>query len=195
MRAAIFKTINQRASKDEHRLIRHRIHKKNRVCSSSCAGPQSDQGPASQEVKHEDSPKNTVVLQLVSEVSTVELVALSSPQISPSSQLSDAGSDASTADVSEAADATAPTAESGGHTDAMSTNEEQRADEDKDPKQSKAHLHCPVCKVTVNSISQMEAHNSGTNVSSFPSESVALMIRTRPSPVFCCSLHQAQSTN
>uniref|UniRef100_H2UTM2 Zinc finger protein 385C n=1 Tax=Takifugu rubripes TaxID=31033 RepID=H2UTM2_TAKRU len=94
-------------------------------------------------------------------VSTVELVALSSPQISPSSQLSDAGSDTSTADVLEAADATAPTTE-GGQTEATSTNGEQRTDDDKDPKQSKAHLHCPVCKVTVNSISQMEAHNSGT---------------------------------
>lgn len=146
-------------------------------------------------MKHEDAPKNAVVLRLVSEVSTVELVALSSPQISPSSQLSDAGSDASTADVLEAVDATAPTTESGGHTEATSTNGEQRTDEDKDPKQSKAHLHCPVCKVTVNSISQMEAHNSGTSVSSFTFEYVAVMIRTRQSPVFCCSLHQAQSTN
>lgn len=93
----------------------------------------------------------------------MELVALSSPQISPSSQLSDAGSDTSTADVSEAADATAPPAESGSHTDGASTNGEQRSDEDKDAKQIKAHLHCPVCKVTVNSISQLEAHNSGTN--------------------------------
>lgn len=195
MQASIFKTINQSVSKDEHCLIKHRIHQKNHVGSSSCAGPQSDQGPASQDVKHEDAPKNAVVLRLVSEVSTVELVALSSPQISPSSQLSDAGSDASTADVLEAADATAPTTESGGHTEATSTNGEQRIDEDKDPKQSKAHLHCPVCKVTVNSISQMEAHNSGTNVSSSTFESVAVTIRTRQSPVFCCSLHQAQSTN
>uniref|UniRef100_H3D2C7 Zinc finger protein 385C n=1 Tax=Tetraodon nigroviridis TaxID=99883 RepID=H3D2C7_TETNG len=83
-------------------------------------------------------------------------------RISPSPQLSDAGSDTSTAEVSEAADASAPIAESGSHTDVTSTNGEHRTDEDKDPKQSKAHLHCPVCKVTVNSISQLEAHNSGT---------------------------------
>lgn len=127
------------------------------------AGLQADQGPTSQEMKHEESPKNAVVLRLVSEVSTVELVALSSPQISPSPQLSDAGSDGSAAEVSEAADAPAPTAESGSHTDATSASEEQPTEEDKDPKQSKAHLHCPVCKVTVNSISQLEAHNSGTS--------------------------------
>uniref|UniRef100_A0A3Q0RMV5 Zinc finger protein 385C n=1 Tax=Amphilophus citrinellus TaxID=61819 RepID=A0A3Q0RMV5_AMPCI len=46
--------------------------------------------------------------------------------------------------------------------DTSSTNGEPRTDDDKDPKKSKAHLHCPVCKVTVNSVSQLEAHNSGT---------------------------------
>uniref|UniRef100_A0A3Q3XQA8 Matrin-type domain-containing protein n=1 Tax=Mola mola TaxID=94237 RepID=A0A3Q3XQA8_MOLML len=90
------------------------------------------------------------------------LVALSPPQISPSSQLSDAGSDTSTAEVAEAAEAMGPTVESGSHADMSSTNGEPRTDEDKDPKKGKAHLHCPVCKVTVNSISQLEAHNSGT---------------------------------
>uniref|UniRef100_A0A3Q3XKD1 Matrin-type domain-containing protein n=1 Tax=Mola mola TaxID=94237 RepID=A0A3Q3XKD1_MOLML len=108
------------------------------------------------------SPKSSVMLTPVSEVSTVELVALSPPQISPSSQLSDAGSDTSTAEVAEAAEAMGPTVESGSHADMSSTNGEPRTDEDKDPKKGKAHLHCPVCKVTVNSISQLEAHNSGT---------------------------------
>uniref|UniRef100_A0A8C6WG90 Zinc finger protein 385C n=1 Tax=Neogobius melanostomus TaxID=47308 RepID=A0A8C6WG90_9GOBI len=40
-----------------------------------------------------------------------------------------------------------------------STSEETQTDKDKT---SKSHLHCPVCKVTVNSASQLEAHNSGT---------------------------------
>uniref|UniRef100_A0A3Q3X8K3 Matrin-type domain-containing protein n=1 Tax=Mola mola TaxID=94237 RepID=A0A3Q3X8K3_MOLML len=62
----------------------------------------------------------------------------------------------------EAAEAMGPTVESGSHADMSSTNGEPRTDEDKDPKKGKAHLHCPVCKVTVNSISQLEAHNSGT---------------------------------
>lgn len=102
------------------------------------------------------------MLTPVSEVSTADLVALSPPQISPSSQLSEAGSDAGAAEVLEAAEAAGPNAESGSNADTSSANGEPRADEDKDPKKSKAHLHCPVCKVTVNSVSQLEAHNSGT---------------------------------
>lgn len=107
------------------------------------------------------------MLTPVSEVSCVELVTLSPPQISPSSQLSETASDTSApeapeaAEAAEAAEATGLTAESGSHADTSSTNGEPHTDEDKDPKKSKAHLHCPVCKVTVNSLSQLEAHNSG----------------------------------
>lgn len=126
------------------------------------AGPQSDLETANLEVKLDESPRSSVMLTPVSEVSAADLVALSPPQISPSSQLSEAGSDAGAAEVPEAAEAAGPTAESGSNADTSSANGEPRADEDKDPKKSKAHLHCPVCKVTVNSVSQLEAHNSGT---------------------------------
>uniref|UniRef100_A0A8C0ITL7 Zinc finger protein 385C n=1 Tax=Chelonoidis abingdonii TaxID=106734 RepID=A0A8C0ITL7_CHEAB len=34
-------------------------------------------------------------------------------------------------------------------------------DRDKEGKKSKQHLYCPTCKVTVNSASQLEAHNTG----------------------------------
>uniref|UniRef100_A0A7M4ECA5 Zinc finger protein 385C n=1 Tax=Crocodylus porosus TaxID=8502 RepID=A0A7M4ECA5_CROPO len=34
-------------------------------------------------------------------------------------------------------------------------------DSEKDGKKSKPHLYCPTCKVTVNSLSQLEAHNTG----------------------------------
>nr|XP_013801826.1 PREDICTED: zinc finger protein 385C [Apteryx mantelli mantelli] len=34
-------------------------------------------------------------------------------------------------------------------------------DGDKEGKKSKQHLYCPTCKVTVNSLSQLEAHNTG----------------------------------
>lgn len=101
------------------------------------------------------------MLTPVSEISSVELVTLSPPQISPSSQLSETASDTSAPEAPEAAEATGTTTESGSHADSSSTNGEPRTDEDKDPKKSKAHLHCPVCKVTVNSVSQLEAHNSG----------------------------------
>uniref|UniRef100_A0A3Q0RMX4 Zinc finger protein 385C n=1 Tax=Amphilophus citrinellus TaxID=61819 RepID=A0A3Q0RMX4_AMPCI len=62
----------------------------------------------------------------------------------------------------EVPDAVGSASESGSRADTSSTNGEPRTDDDKDPKKSKAHLHCPVCKVTVNSVSQLEAHNSGT---------------------------------
>ncbi|XP_034566935.1 zinc finger protein 385C isoform X1 [Notolabrus celidotus] len=134
-------------------------------------GIQSDLEPANLEAKLEKSPRSSVMLTPVSEVSSADLVSMSPPQISPSSQLSETASDTSSpeapeaaeaAEASEASEAAGQTTESGINADSSSTNEESRSDEDKDPKKSKAHLHCPVCKVTVNSVSQLEAHNSGT---------------------------------
>lgn len=107
------------------------------------------------------------MLTPVSEVSSVELVTLSPPQISPSPQVSETASDTSAPEAPEAAEAAEaedPTNESGSRADTSSTSGEPHADDDKDPKKSKAHLHCPVCKVTVNSVSQLEAHNSGKNI-------------------------------
>ncbi|KAM9843948.1 zinc finger protein 385C [Aulostomus maculatus] len=121
---------------------------------------QSDLEPASVDVKLEESPSSSVMLTPVSDVSSMELVTLSPPQISPSSQLSETASDTSNPDVSEAAEAAGPTTESSSNADKSSTNGEAPTDEDN--KKIKAHLHCPVCKVTVNSVSQLEAHNSGT---------------------------------
>ncbi|KAK5855951.1 hypothetical protein PBY51_007580 [Eleginops maclovinus] len=92
----------------------------------------------------------------------MELVTLSTPQISPSSQLSETASDTSTPEVPEAIDAEGPITEAGSPVDASSIKEEPQTDEDPESKKSKAHLHCPVCKVTVNSTSQLDAHNSGT---------------------------------
>uniref|UniRef100_A0A672GIS9 Zinc finger protein 385C n=1 Tax=Salarias fasciatus TaxID=181472 RepID=A0A672GIS9_SALFA len=112
-----------------------------------------------------ESPRSSVMLTPVSEVSSVELAALSPPQVSPSSQLSETASDAGAPEAPEAAEAPGSAggepaaAESAGRADAFG---EPCGDDDKDPKKSKAHLHCPVCKVTVNSVSQLEAHNSGT---------------------------------
>lgn len=102
------------------------------------------------------------MLTPVSDVSSVELVTLSPPQISPSSQLSETASDTGAPEVPEAAEAAGPTAESAGLEDKSSTNGDAQTDEDS--KKSKAHLHCPVCKVTVNSVSQLEAHNSGEDI-------------------------------
>ncbi|KAL0992773.1 hypothetical protein UPYG_G00098180 [Umbra pygmaea] len=110
-------------------------------------------------VKLNQSPGPSVSMMLtpVSEVSCMELATLSPrPQgeVSPSSQGSDSG----------ASDASGPEApgtalESGSQPDTSST---EGGEDDKEPKRSKLHLHCPVCKVTVNSTSQLDAHNSGT---------------------------------
>lgn len=115
-------------------------------------------------MKLEESPRSSVMLTPVSEDSSVELATLSPPQVSPSSQLSETASDTSAPEVPEATEAPGPATESGTQLDTSSTDGEPRTDEDKDPKKSKAHLHCPVCKVTVNSTSQLEAHNSGKKI-------------------------------
>ncbi|XP_031585746.1 zinc finger protein 385C isoform X2 [Oreochromis aureus] len=129
------------------------------TCLEEGTSLQSDLESANLEVKLEENPKSSVMLTPVSEVSSMELVTLSPPQISPSSQLSETASDTSAPEVP---DAVGSTNESGIRADTSSTNGVPGTDDDKDPKKSKAHLHCPVCKVTVNSISQLEAHNSGT---------------------------------
>lgn len=100
------------------------------------------------------------MLTPVSDVSAGELAALSPPQVSPSSQLSEGASGAPEAtDAAEAAEAGLS-----GRADTSSADGEAQTDED--GKKSKAHLHCPVCKVTMNSSSQLEAHNSGTDLKS-----------------------------
>ncbi|XP_035262989.1 zinc finger protein 385C isoform X3 [Anguilla rostrata] len=106
-------------------------------------------------VKVEESPGSSVMLTPVSETSTLELAALSSPQVSPASEVSESTSETS------AAENPGPPSEPGSQEPAKSEGE-PRAEGDKDPKKSKQHLHCPVCKVTVNSTSQLEAHNSGS---------------------------------
>ncbi|XP_029293464.1 zinc finger protein 385C isoform X2 [Cottoperca gobio] len=125
------------------------------------ASLQSDQEPANLVTKLYESSRSSLMLTPVSEVSSVELVTLSSHQISPSSQLSETASDSSATEVTEAIEA-AGTITQSGIVSVSIVKEDLRTDEDPDSKKSKAHLHCPVCKVTVNSTSQLEAHNSGT---------------------------------
>ncbi|XP_015253310.1 PREDICTED: zinc finger protein 385C isoform X2 [Cyprinodon variegatus] len=129
---------------------------------------QFDLEPTITEGKLEESPRSSVMLTPVSEVSSMELVTLSPPQISPSLQLMETASDTSTPEgavVTEAIEVTEAiclSSESCSVADPSITTGEACVEDNKDPKKSKAHLHCPVCKVTVNSPSQLEAHNSGT---------------------------------
>ncbi|KAG7334785.1 hypothetical protein KOW79_001381 [Hemibagrus wyckioides] len=91
-------------------------------------------------VKLSEAQVSSVVLTPVSEVSCAD-VAVSSPPSQHSDSLQDA----------------AGPSETGTEQDSLV----KEAPREKDPRRSKHHLHCPVCKVTVNSITQLEAHNSG----------------------------------
>lgn len=82
-----------------------------------------------------------------------------SPQISPASQLSDLPSDSPPVEGCGPATGSAP------HPDPQGSStggEEEMAVKVEETKcNKKQHLHCPTCKVTVNSSSQLEAHCSG----------------------------------
>ncbi|KAM9215063.1 zinc finger protein 385C [Leptosomus discolor] len=72
----------------------------------------------------------------------------------PASELSEGTSDATSVASSTVQAAEAQAAESGSSVSSAPESE-------KEGKKSKQHLYCPTCKVTVNSLSQLEAHNTG----------------------------------
>ncbi|KAA8585358.1 hypothetical protein FQN60_004052, partial [Etheostoma spectabile] len=137
-------------------------NRQRRAGEASSIGRERDRERDRDRSKTSTSEAALPVLMDTSLVEGTKLVTLSSPQISPSSQLSETASDTSAPEVPEAIEAAGPITESGSQADMSIIKDEPHTDEDKDPKKSKAHLHCPVCKVTVNSISQLDAHNSGT---------------------------------
>lgn len=75
----------------------------------------------------------------------------------PASELSEGTSDATSVASSSAQAAEAQAAESGSSVSSAPESE-------KEGKKSKQHLYCPTCKVTVNSLSQLEAHNTGKDI-------------------------------
>lgn len=89
------------------------------------------------------------------EESPVELPGSVAPLGSPpASELSEGTSDATSVASSSAQAAEAQVTESGSSVSSAPESE-------KEGKKSKQHLYCPTCKVTVNSLSQLEAHNTG----------------------------------
>ncbi|XP_009325299.1 PREDICTED: zinc finger protein 385C [Pygoscelis adeliae] len=72
----------------------------------------------------------------------------------PASELSEGTSDATSMASSATQAAEVQAAESGSSVSSAPESE-------KEGKKSKQHLYCPTCKVTVNSLSQLEAHNTG----------------------------------
>ncbi|NXO00350.1 Z385C protein, partial [Rhinopomastus cyanomelas] len=89
------------------------------------------------------------------EPSSTELSGSAAPLGSPpASELSEGTSDVTSLASSGAQAAEAQAAESGSSAGSVPESE-------KEGKKSKQHLYCPTCKVTVNSLSQLEAHNTG----------------------------------
>uniref|UniRef100_A0A452IWU3 C2H2-type domain-containing protein n=1 Tax=Gopherus agassizii TaxID=38772 RepID=A0A452IWU3_9SAUR len=106
-------------------------------------------------LKEPDPECSSLMLTPTSEESSAELSgsvpALVSP---PVSELSEGPSDVASVASLPALGAETPATESGSSIGSA-------PDRDKEGKKSKQHLYCPTCKVTVNSASQLEAHNTG----------------------------------
>ncbi|XP_023691205.2 zinc finger protein 385C-like isoform X2 [Paramormyrops kingsleyae] len=105
-------------------------------------------------VRLEESPGGSVMLTPISEVSSLELPTLTSPYVSPAPQQSVSSDPPGNKVPSLSFEPPSR--------DLPSGEGEAILDGDKDPRRNKQHLHCPVCKVTVNSVSQLDAHNSGS---------------------------------
>lgn len=80
-----------------------------------------------------------------------------SPQIGPGPQISDPPADSLQQEVGTPATSSALQSEP----QENPAGSEQEVGEEGESKSCKKHLHCPTCKVTVNSSSQLEAHCSG----------------------------------
>ncbi|XP_048870792.1 zinc finger protein 385C-like isoform X1 [Brienomyrus brachyistius] len=138
------------------------------------AGPMERmaQDPNLEAMKLDVSPGSSLMLTPSPDSSSLELAGLGSSQVSPISQVSPQESPASQASpvasqVSECTSDNGVPEASGqafepGPQESPGSEGEPRAQGDRDPKKDRQHLHCPVCKVTVNSLSQLEAHNSGS---------------------------------
>ena len=105
--------------------------------------------------KETDGDGPDVALPPGSEQPPAELPGSAAPLGSPPpSEPSEAASDAASITSSAAHGAEAQTAESG-------SSSGSAPDSEKEGRKGKQHLYCPTCKVTVNSLSQLEAHNTG----------------------------------
>ncbi|XP_047233827.1 zinc finger protein 385C-like isoform X3 [Girardinichthys multiradiatus] len=83
-------------------------------------------------------------------------------QVSDGSQLSDLPSDGPHAGRSSPAIGSASDSDPQGSSTSGEEEDATKVKEVKEAKNNKKHLHCPTCKVTVNSSSQLESHCSGS---------------------------------
>ncbi|KAM9426275.1 zinc finger protein 385B-like [Pholidichthys leucotaenia] len=96
-----------------------------------------------------------------SQTSSTDSSSLHSSHLSPGSQFTDFSSNIAHVGGCNRS------ASSGPHSDPQGSHtggdkETVKAEEIKESKNNKKHLHCPTCKVTVNSTSQLESHCSGS---------------------------------
>ncbi|XP_042332696.1 zinc finger protein 385C isoform X3 [Sceloporus undulatus] len=116
----------------------------------------------------------SLMMMSPSEESSAKLASGILPLVSPpASEPSEGAPDtASLASSSAAPGAETPAAESSQTTSSAPEME-------KEGKKNKQHLYCPTCKVTVNSASQLEAHNSGAKHKSMLEGQAILPRRSR----------------
>ncbi|XP_061564493.1 zinc finger protein 385C-like isoform X3 [Cololabis saira] len=121
--------------------------------------------PQPSQQQPEDSQESSTAAPPSSQTLSTDVSLLPSPHqsplVSPASQLADLPS------KGPHAEGCSPTTSSAPHSDPQenSTRGEDAVltvEEAKEGKSIKKHLHCPTCKVTVNSSSQLEAHCSGS---------------------------------
>ncbi|KAG8008681.1 hypothetical protein GBF38_010268, partial [Nibea albiflora] len=128
-------------------------------------GPSTSSQPALQQP--ESSQGSLLAPTLSSQPSSTDSSSLRSPQLSPQisagPQLSELSSDTPPVEECCPATSSAPPCEPQGSSVGAEEEEPVKMEEAKEAKSNKKlHLHCPTCKVTVNSSSQLEAHCSGS---------------------------------
>ncbi|XP_017559985.1 zinc finger protein 385C-like isoform X2 [Pygocentrus nattereri] len=99
---------------------------------------------------------NSVMLTPISDSSSTDPAPLQSPQVSPNSQQSVSSCEA-VPDPPALGSDSEPSDQPKGDQE-----HETGAEPNREGRKNKQNLHCPVCKVTVNSRSQMDAHYSGS---------------------------------
>ncbi|KAM3859947.1 zinc finger protein 385D-like [Diretmus argenteus] len=132
--------------------------------STDITGPSTSPQPTQLRAEHSqgNSLAPTSALQ-PSSMDTSPLLPQLSPQVSPGSQLSELTSDGAQMEGCSPGPSPAPHSDPQGN----STGGEEEGEEIDGAKEAKRSntkqlLHCPMCKVTVNSSSQLEAHYSGS---------------------------------
>ncbi|KAM4624565.1 zinc finger protein 385C-like [Polymixia lowei] len=131
---------------------------------TDATGPTTSPQPAQLQAEHNQG--SVLAPNPASQPTPLDALLVSpqmSPQVSPGSHLSEPTSDSAPVEGHSPGHSPAPRCDP----QANSTGGEEEGEEVEEAKEAKRsiakqHLHCPTCKVTVNSSSQLEAHYSGS---------------------------------